>query len=286
MLAILLGSINYDNALGYLLTFLLFGVFLTCMLHTYRNLVGLSYIGADVKPVFAGSRAHFTLAFDNRGQWPRYSLAVAHWPRLPGYWRRRRRASTVSRIDSIPSTDIARATVTLAAPERGWLALQRVRITSTFPLGILRVWAYFEDDTRCLVYPQPNGHLPLPLYGPSAEAVGTGTGQGNDDFAGFRRYRPGDPIRAISWKSLARQDTVLVKRFTSGASRSVTLRMADCRRLAGVEKRLSQLTQWVVEADRLGLHFGLELPGTVIAPGMGPGHRHHCLRTLALYRRT
>lgn len=285
MLVVLLGSINYDNALGYLLTFLLFGLFLIAMLHTYRNLAGLSYLGAEAKPVFAGASARFELAFDNRGQWPRYALELAPWPRRGQRWRRRRRASAVSRIELLPAIDVAPAAISLPAPRRGWLPLQRFRITSTFPLGILRAWAYFEDDTNCLVYPQPQGHHPLPARGASSEGIRAGTSQGDDDFAGFRPYRPGDPVRAIAWKSLARQETILVKRFTSGAARRVWLRWADCAALAGTEARLSQLTQWVIEAERLGLQYGLDLPPQRVEPASGSAHRHQCLRVLALHDR-
>ncbi len=283
LFVILLGSINYDNALGYLLTFLLFGLFLIGMLHTYRNLAGLSYIGAEAKPVFAGGQAQFVLTFDNRGQCSRYSLALAHWPRFRRRWRRGRRDSVISRVPSIAATDVVQASISVSAPHRGWLRLQRVRITSTFPLGILRAWAYFDDDAAGLVYPATDGPLPLPARGPSADAVRAGTNQGNDDFAGFRQYRPGDPIRAIAWKSLARQETLLVKRFTSGASRSVRLAWADCANLAGTEARLSQLAKWVVEADRLDLRYGLELPGLSLELAAGTSHRHQCLRALALY---
>ena len=282
LLVILLGSINYDNALGYMLTFLLFGLFLTGILHTYRNLAGLSYIGAQAKPVFAGEQAKFILTLDNRGQYPRYSLDLAHWPRLRRHWHRRRKGA-VSRVGSIAATAIVQATIIVSATHRGWLALRRVRITSTFPLGILRAWAYFEDDTQSIVYPRPHGRLALPLGGPSAQAMCAGTSHGNDDFAGFRPYRPGDPIRAIAWKTLARQETLLVKRFTSGASRSVRLAWADCAGLGGVEARLSQLTAWVVAADRLGMHYALDLPGVSVALGSGAAHRHQCLRVLALH---
>ena len=284
IMVILLGSINYDNALGYLLSFLLLGLFLIAMLHTYRNLAGLSYIGAKAIPVFAGSQAQFKLAFDNREKSLRYSLQLAHWPRMKRRWRRRRRPIiTDTFIASLAANEITLATVTVGAPRRGWLNLQRVRITSVFPLGVLRTWAYFEDTAKCLVYPQPEGRLPLQIKGLSSEAAAPENSPGNEDFAGFRSYLPGDPIRAIAWKALARQEVVLVKRFTSGGSIRAWLRWVDCASLNNTEARLRQLAKWVVDAERLGLPFGLEMPSTRIELGAGPTHRHMCLRALALY---
>ena len=49
----------------------------------------------------------------------------------------------------------------------------------------------------------------------------------------------------------------------------------------GVEVRLSQLTRWVLAAERLGLQYGLAVPGRTIAPGCGDAHFHACLRVLA-----
>ncbi len=283
VLVILLGSINYDNALGYLLSFLLFGLFLIATLHTYKNLAGLSYIGAAATPVFAGATARFNLAFDNRDGAPRYSLELAHWPRRKRQWRRRANNGPTEFLASLAAAEIAHACIGIEAPKRGWLDLQRVRVTSTFPLGVLRAWAYFEDHHRCLIYPAPQGSLPLPIHGSATEAAATGNRQGNEDFAGFRPYTAGDPIRAIAWKALARQEAVLVKRFTSGGSELAWLRMADCAALIDTEARLSQLAKWVIEADRLGVPYGLELPHLQLQPSLGPGHRHDCLRALALF---
>ena len=38
----------------------------------------------------------------------------------------------------------------------------------------------------------------------------------------------------------------------------------------------------VLQADRLGLDYGLRLPGVEIAPNNGPVHRRRCLEALAL----
>jgi uncharacterized protein (DUF58 family) len=282
MFVILLGSINYDNALGYLLTFLLFGLFLVTMLHTYRYLAGLAYLGAEAKPVFAGEPAVFVLGFDNRGHWQRHSIEFAHWPPRQGRWWRRRRAITPG-VATIAADKHARVALRLPSATRGWLPLRRIRLTSTFPLGILRAWAYFEDPAACLVYPRAEGPLPLPADGLTASSAIGGVHQGHDDFAGFRPYQPGDPIRAIAWKNLARADVLLVKRFTSGAAERIMLTWQHSARLTDQEARLSQLAAWILEAERLGLHYGLDLPGTHIPPAAGAAHRHECLKVLALF---
>ena len=51
---------------------------------------------------------------------------------------------------------------------------------------------------------------------------------------------------------------------------------------ADLEARLSRLAAWVLMADRLGLDYGLRLPGREIAPDQGPTHQRRCLEALAL----
>ncbi len=51
---------------------------------------------------------------------------------------------------------------------------------------------------------------------------------------------------------------------------------------AGVEARLSRLCAWVLQADRLGLDYGLRLPGNEVRPGSGEAHKRRCLEALAL----
>jgi len=52
--------------------------------------------------------------------------------------------------------------------------------------------------------------------------------------------------------------------------------------LGDPEARVSQLAQWVLQADRAGLLFGLELPARSLTPGSGPAHRAQALERLAL----
>ena len=54
------------------------------------------------------------------------------------------------------------------------------------------------------------------------------------------------------------------------------------RRCACWVSRLSRLAAWVLQADKLGVDYGLRLPGQQIAPDSGEAHRRRCLEALAL----
>jgi len=281
LVVILLGAINYDNALAFLLCFLLGGLFLVAMLHTYHNLAGLRLAGVRVEPVFAGQSAVFNLQFDSLPQRPRFALALARQPPARAWWRRGPRST---------ATEVALLTPSVAVPlavpttRRGVLALGRVSVESTFPLGFVRAWAYFRPGTEVLVYPTPIDLRPLPLTAAATGEQRVGSACGVEDFAGLRPYRAGDPLRAVAWRALARHDEMLVKQFRGGGAVAVVLRWSDLPPNLDPEARLSQLTQWVLEAERAGLRYALELPGERQPAGSGYGHRLQCLRALATHR--
>ena len=52
--------------------------------------------------------------------------------------------------------------------------------------------------------------------------------------------------------------------------------------LQDTEGRLSRLCAWVLQADRLGVDYGLRLPGVEIKPACGEAHKRRCLEALAL----
>jgi uncharacterized protein (DUF58 family) len=277
----LLGSINYESSLGYLLTFLLGGIFLVTILHTYRNLAGLCFSGGRAEPVFAGDDAVFQISLDNRHQRDRHALVIKPAPtERPWGW-----ASNVdpdATLD-LPAGRMGGARVRRHARERGWLPLSRLEVQTVFPLGLFTAWSYWDTGLRCLVYPRPVGVLPLPV--PASEVLAQDSGRlaGTDDFAGFRDYRPGDSPRHIAWKALAREQGLHVKRFAGGGAGELMLDAEQVAHLTTLEARLSQLCKWVLEADRHDLAYGLRLPGVDIESGCGNVHRDRCLTALALY---
>jgi hypothetical protein len=68
--AMLLGSMNYNNNLSFLLTFMLISIGFVAMHQCQRNLVDLELSFAGTEPVFAGQTAMFRVAVTN---WSRNS---------------------------------------------------------------------------------------------------------------------------------------------------------------------------------------------------------------------
>lgn len=265
----LIGSINYNLSLGYILTFLLASMGLVAILHTFRNLVHLHIAPGRVEPVFAGELAWFELYLENRSGYDRYALCLRHQGRSTQCDVASARGATVS--------------VPVASERRGWLTPARITVDTRFPIGLLRAWSYIQPDMRCLVYPQPDEGL-LPLPDPSG---GTGekrvAGGGSDDFAGLRPYQASDSPRHIHWKAAARGQGLQTKVFSGRAAAELWLDWNTLPANLDLESKLSRLTRWVLSADREELRYGLRLPGLELAPDAGESHRLACLRELALY---
>ena len=112
----------------------------------------------------------------------------------------------------------------------------------------------------------------------SAHASATSV-QGEPD--GLRAYRRGDALKTIVWKKAAKTGE-LVSRDTQQAQRHELWLDFAHTGLTEPEARLSRLCAWVLAADRLGVDYGLRLPGLDIAPATGAAHRLACLEALAL----
>lgn len=273
LFTMLLGSMNYSNSLGFALTFLLGGLVLVSMHHTHRNLLNLTVRVAPVAPVFAGQPVSLPVVLHNPAGQARLAIAVA--------------ADESTDADDQPVADIpaggeAIYQLMLATRERGRLALPRLKISTLFPMGLFRAWSWIRLDDSVLVYPRPAGRAPLPPTSPGVAEGGNRHRVGREDFAGLRRYGRGDPPRLIHWKSYPRTGMLMVKQFDDPRQESLWLDFAEAG-TGGSESRLSQLTRWVLEADRRGLVYGLRLPGAEIAPDQGNPHRDRCLRSLAMH---
>jgi len=281
MFTMLLGAVNYNNSMAYILTFLLASVFMVCMLHTYRNLAGLVISGAKVKPVFAGEMAGFPVIIDNRDGTPCPALKLVCHPS-----RKAKRAAQQSYQPVMVNLQASQwQQVEIPAPtiNRGLLPLERVIISSCFPLGLFRAWSYIHLEEQCVVYPKPAGIDQFPAPVAAQEQGQEGVKSGANDFAGFRQYHPGDSIRNIAWKALAREQPLLVKRFSGDGSHTLMLAWEDVGHLPDIELRLSQLCRWILLAENQGWIYGLEIPGFQIDPAQGTLHKNRCLEALARY---
>lgn len=265
LFVMLLGSLNYNNNLSILLTFLLGSMALLATVHTYRNLAGITAKECHAAPVFAGEQAHFILTLINQDQRARCMIQA----RCEDQW---------ATVNLHPQ---ASGTLGLSQPtvKRGWHTPRRIQLFTVFPLGLFHAWTWLDEPGRVLVYPKPE-EAPYPLFQGTCAAAHTIPS--GDDYAGLRPYRPGDPSRLIAWKASAHTEKLLSKEFHASRQGVVWL---DYNVLEGLdlEARLSRLTRGVLDAQAQNLRYGLRLPGQEIQPASDVRHHHTCLRALALF---
>jgi len=272
-LAVLVAAMNYSNSMAFILCFLMLATMVSAAAMGRGYVSGVSLRGVRIHPAFAERGVRLTLELTAAGGADRPALFAAAagddgWGHAAGPVSLNRRGVMV--LDTgIP------------APRRGSFHLRTIRWETRYPLGVFRCRREVRVNRNYLVYPAPGGQRPWPEPETRWHDWTEGSHMsGGDDFAGLRPWREGESPRHIDWKSVARGRPLNVKEFSGGGQVRTWF---DWNHLAGVpeEERLSQLTRWVLDADHLGVEYGLRLPGGTVESGSGTRHARDCLEALA-----
>ena len=267
---------SQNSAAIYLLLFALAALFLVSIPHTLINLTGATVRVESAKPSFAGDEVCLPIEIMNTSRATRYGIEVVLADA----------DKTRERVDCIARQSAARLTLRFPTRHRGEHKIETLELTSCYPLGFMRASRRFVSNQTYLVYPKPEGNFQLPTNRSrfADTWVQQGIGHG-DDFAGVRPYVRGESQRHIDWKAVARGQPLMTKQFAVETEGAVCLDFFDLR-FGDVEEKLSQLTLWVIEAERARQPYGLRLPGTEISAALGQMHFHCCLRALSLFQPT
>jgi uncharacterized protein (DUF58 family) len=280
VLVLLIGSINYNLQLGYLLTFLVASMAVVGMHHTHSNLAQIVLRGVRVESVFAGDVAAFEIIASNPTTVDRFALRFSFGSVAPRRVFRRAPSAPAVSIE-LPARGMRTVKVPLAAPTRGRLQAPRITIETRFPFGLWRSWAYLTPALTAVVYPAPEEDAPPLPVAAGGGGDGAGMSSSGDDFAGVRPYQPGDAQKLIAWRLAAHSDDLSVKQFEAEGGGELMLDFDSLPPSMGLEARLSRLARWVLDADAAHARFGLRLPDAKIDVDGGASHRDRCLTALA-----
>ena len=248
------------------------------MLLTLRQLLSLQIDVEMPKEVFAGQEAELHLRAVNN--------------------RRQRQLWLCSEDDFLngdrPSEKLWQAWTVDAAGEkefvwrvparlRGRLRVPPLRTASVAPFGLIAAQCVWHWPSDALVYPAPIAHTP-PQARPKADvqAAERRLKPGGDELAYLQVHQDGMPLQHVAWKTYAKTGEMMSKRFEElqavADDRIISYRDypvgTDNERLAGL------LCRRVLDAERFGAPYVLELPRRTIAPQNG--QREMCLAALAL----
>ncbi len=263
LLVMLVGALNYNNNSALLLTCLLGAASAASMLVAFRSLDGLRLEHVRAGHAIAGESME--LVFTLQSSRPRSAIQLDLGKNSAAF--------------ALDGQDTTRAKLQLPTERRGWQTLPRLRLWSSWPLGMFRAWSWLHPDQAVLVWPRAEASGPAPqALADDARHMRRHRG---DELATLRDYQTGDPQRHIAWKASARHDDLLVKEFEQPHSQPQW--QLDWRQLRGMddESRIARLARWLNEAQSQRCSYSLWLPGNEIGSGSGALHYARCMDALA-----
>lgn len=140
------------------------------------------------------------------------------YPRLMGQILQRRGASLApAQVPPVAPGETTRMDIGFMPLRRGYLRFRRLTLGRPDPFGLLRALFRIEAAETLLILPRlyraPEIHLPgQRRFQPGGMTLASTVGD-SQEFLALRDYKPGDPLRAIHWRSFARQGRPIVKEF-------------------------------------------------------------------------
>lgn len=265
-------AVKFDNQPAFMMLFILVAVGLVAMIYTHNNVIGLKLSSKTSRNVFVGEPAIFPVCVHNESVKPRSAV----WLICSGFHQLLHLSANESQ-----SFDIK-----LPSVQRGYLNCDPVNLSSQFPIGVFFCWTKrFVSEQRCLVYPQPLDIIAFPQDGRQAgkQEAKTHGRLGAEDYAGMKSYQAGDRLRDIHWPSLAKTNKLVSIQYENQSNSSANISWFNIPERFNLEDKLSQLCFWVMEAEKTGLRYQLEMPNHTIEFDNGLSHYHECLSVLALW---
>jgi uncharacterized protein (DUF58 family) len=241
---VFIAAINYAASLAFGLAFLMVSLFILAILHAFNNLNRLTLANRPTPPVFCGEQAGFRILI-SRSPKRKHEALELNFPR-----------ANITHADLV---ELDQDTVTVFADttSRGQFKAPLLRVTTFFPLGLCRAWSHVDLNQYCLVYPKPTPHVMDQFNSGGSGSDDTAISvSGSEDFYGLREYVPGDSLRQVAWKNVARGQGMQMKQFVDYVDSKIWL---DWDMFYGfsVEERLSRLCYCVLKLSKRGNPFGL-----------------------------
>lgn len=121
-------------------------------------------------------------------------------------------------IPHIPGGESRKTTYQGLLDHRGVYRFQPLKISSRFPLGLLKTMIRLDQQQKLLVLPaigrlSPVWHRILATDGEATGGKQNGRNSAEGDFYGLREWRAGDARARIHWRTSARRQTLTVRQF-------------------------------------------------------------------------
>jgi uncharacterized protein (DUF58 family) len=262
----LVASLNFNNNMGLMMTFLLVGLAQVALYKVFFNMRNLIIQSVTAQPVFLGEKAKYTLFL--KASEAKYDICIYN-------------ALNQDCLIELPADKTRQATYQLETIDRGWQVCGKLKLLSSYPFGLFYAWIWTNLEAKCLVYPSPEYNPPALPRDSQSEGNTTVITQG-EDFHGLKPFSSGDPMRLIAWKKTAQTGELISREFQQTQGEKLLLDFSQIQ-IADTELKLSRLTAWVLISYQQQLDFCLKLPTFNSGYGYSTEHQLNCLKALALF---
>lgn len=270
MVALLwLVGLNYQANLAYVAAFWLLGFIVIGTMQNVNQLLGLRLVWLMPSEIFVGAPTMLTLQVEGKAR-RRWLWAKADNQERWQEWRVSDGQSTVE--------------LPLEAHLRGYVRLPEWHIASAAPFGICTVEAVWQGQSDKVAFPAPVVHdVPPAFHADEIREARAVFAQSSDDLSHLQAHTDGTSLQHVAWKAYAKTGQLLDKRFEAQdqGNGSHIISYRDYPQGAGVDALAGWLCFRVLEAERNGARYELELPNQNIVPQKG--QREMSLTALALW---
>lgn len=278
------GAANYQVNVAYLICFWIVCFVGIAALLTRRQLLGLHVQIDDTGEVFAGQVAQVGIRVADSGKRSRlfwwYGEQIddgqedaqtnTEWQ----HWH------VSGSLKDEQQTQIWRIPVF----QRGYFPQPLLlHLASSAPFGLFEAECCIEWQTDAVVYPAPLEHHDFGLHpAPDPEQTPQQAGMHGDDIAYLKNHQAGASLQHVAWKVYAKRGELMDKVFDEPPPvlHSEIISYHDYPEGTNKDKLASLLAYRVLQAEKIGAPYTLELPKSSIAPQNQ--QREKCLNALAL----
>ena len=281
--AIWVGAVNYQVNVAYAICFWVLAFIGIAALMTRRQLLGLHLNARYEGEVFAGDTAEVEIGTEHSGR------------RARVFWWRSESREDINEGDESDHGAWQRCRLLgslKSEPMRWRIPVQRrgyfprpllLRFATSAPFGMFHAECRAEWQTDAVVYPAPLAHSDFgALAQPDPEQTPQRAGMHGDDIAFLKPHTDGASLQHVAWKTYAKRGELMDKVFDEPppAVHSEIISYQDYPVGTPPDKLASLLAHRVLQADKTGAPYTLELPSLTLTPQNGL--REKCLNALAL----
>jgi uncharacterized protein (DUF58 family) len=272
---LLLTGINYQLSLAFVVAFLLGGLMQVALHATYRNLRGAIIRVGKSPRCIAGETLVFPITIsspDRMREGITLERLIPKTKRIVGLAKKIRIAG--DQQVSYP--------IEVATTQRGIVALGRLLIESRAPYGLIRAWSYANFEWVGLVEPVPESPYPELPYAVGSQAQSKRRADIAHDPDMLREYAPGDSLKRVAWKQVAKSGNWYTRTGEAGQRGEVELTWQAIS-LIDTEARLSRMAAWIDRARNANAAFSLTMPNGHLALADSAPHHDEALSMLAVF---